>query len=113
MSGCIEFSQWILPGLCLSSPESFGDVSWKGILMSEDQSLSSEVEQVLDQVRKMIQRDGGDLQLVSVDEAEGSVKVRFKGACVGCPSAAITFQNAIERTLKQSLPAVQSVELVP
>ena len=81
--------------------------------MAEDKNLSSQVEQVLDQVRKMIQRDGGDLQLVSVDEADGSVKVRFKGACVDCPSAAITFQNAIERTLKQSLPAVQSVELVP
>lgn len=82
--------------------------------MSEDQnSLSAEVGKVLLEVRKMIQRDGGDLQLVSVDEADGSVKVRFKGACVGCPSAAITFQNAIERTLKQSIPQVKSVELVP
>ena len=77
-----------------------------------DNSLTKQVENVLDEVRQMIQRDGGDLELVSVDENSGLVKVRFRGACVGCPSAAITFQNAIERTLKQQIPAVQAVELV-
>ncbi len=82
--------------------------------MSDDQnSLAKKVETVLIEVRKMIQRDGGDLELVSVDEESGLVKVRFLGACVGCPSAAITFQSAIERTLKQALPEVQTVELVP
>lgn len=77
-----------------------------------DNSLTKQVEDVLVEVRKMIQRDGGDLELVSVDESSGSVKVRFQGACVGCPSAAMTFQNAIESTLKQQVPGVQSVELV-
>ncbi len=82
--------------------------------MSDEQnSLASKVETVLVEVRKMIQRDGGDLELVSVDEDSGLVKVRFQGACVGCPSAAITFQSAIERTLKQALPEVKTVELVP
>ena len=82
--------------------------------MSDDQnSLTSQVETVLAEVRKMIQRDGGDLELVSVDEDSGLVKVRFQGACVGCPSAAITFQSAIERTLKQAIPQIQTVELVP
>ncbi len=82
--------------------------------MSDDQnSLAKKVETVLIEVRKMIQRDGGDLELVSVDEESGLVKVRFQGACVGCPSAAITFQSAIERTLKQALPEVKTVELVP
>ena len=78
-----------------------------------ENSLTSQVQTVLDQVRKMIQRDGGDLELVSVDEDSGLVQVRFQGACVGCPSAAITFQNAIEQTLKQQVPEVQAVELVP
>ena len=82
--------------------------------MSDEQnSLTSQVETVLVEVRKMIQRDGGDLELVSVDDESGLVKVRFQGACVGCPSAAITFQSAIERTLKQAIPQVQTVELVP
>ena len=81
--------------------------------MSDTQkSLTDQVETVLAEARKMIQRDGGDLELVSVDENSGLVKVRFRGACVGCPSAAITFQNAIEQTLKQQIPAVQAVELV-
>ena len=77
-----------------------------------ENSLTSQVENVLAEVRRMIQRDGGDLELVSVDEDKGLVKVRFRGACVGCPSAAITFQNAIERTLKKQIPQVQAVELV-
>ena len=77
-----------------------------------ENNLTSQVENVLAEVRRMIQRDGGDLELVSVDEDKGLVKVRFRGACVGCPSAAITFQNAIERTLKQQIPQVQAVELV-
>ena len=82
--------------------------------MPDDQnSLTCRVETVLAEVRKMIQRDGGGLELVSVDEESGLVKVRFQGACVGCPSAAITFQSAIERTLKQAIPQVQTVELVP
>lgn len=82
-------------------------------MSDEKNSLAEKVETVLTEVRKMIQRDGGDLELVSVEEASGLVKVRFQGACVGCPSAAITFQNAIEQTLKQAIPEVQTVELVP
>ena len=78
-----------------------------------EQTMTAQVEKVLEEVRKMIQRDGGDLELVSVDEENGLVKVRFQGACVGCPSAAITFQNAIEKTLKQAIPQIQAVELVP
>ena len=81
-------------------------------MSNAEKSLTSQVENVLAEVRRMIQRDGGDLELVSVDEDKGLVKVRFRGACVGCPSAAITFQNAIERTLKQQIPQVQAVELV-
>ena len=81
-------------------------------MSNAEKSLTSQVENVLAEVRQMIQRDGGDLELVSVDEDKGLVKVRFRGACVGCPSAAITFQNAIERTLKKQIPQVQAVELV-
>ena len=81
-------------------------------MAATDNNLTSQVEKVLAEVRQMIQRDGGDLELVSVDEDKGLVKVRFRGACVGCPSAAITFQNAIERKLKSQIPQVKAVELV-
>lgn len=82
-------------------------------MSDEKNSLTTQVETVLAEVRKMIQRDGGDLELISVDEDSGLVKVRFQGACVGCPSAAITFQSAIEGTLKQAIPQIKAVELVP
>ena len=82
-------------------------------MSDEKNSLTTQVETVLAEVRKMIQRDGGDLELISVDEDSGLVKVRFQGACVGCPSAAITFQSAIEGTLKQAIPQIKAFELVP
>jgi Fe-S cluster biogenesis protein NfuA len=58
----------------------------------------------------MLQRDGGDVELVDV---EGSiVKVRLKGACKGCPMSQMTLKNGIEKFLKQEVPEVDRVESV-
>ena len=73
--------------------------------------LREKVEEVLDKIRPMLQRDGGDLELVDV-QSDGVVKVKLKGACSGCPGAAMTLKNAIENTLKQEIPEVKSVEQV-
>ena len=70
--------------------------------------IQSEVERVLDAMRPIIQEDGGDIELVSVDD-EGHVKIRFQGACVGCPSRAMTLQSLIERNLQEYVPGFSSV----
>ncbi len=70
--------------------------------------IQSEVERVLDAMRPVIQEDGGDIELVSVDEA-GNVKIRFQGACVSCPSRAMTLQSLIERNLREYVPGFASV----
>jgi Fe-S cluster biogenesis protein NfuA len=71
--------------------------------------MREKVEEVLDDVRTRLQADGGDLELVDIDEQQGIVKVRLKGACVGCPMAQMTLQRGVERVLKERVPEVQQV----
>ena len=73
--------------------------------------LKEKVEVVLDKVRPMLQRDGGDVELVEVQD-DGVVKVRLTGACSGCPMSTMTLKNAIEETIKNEIPEIKSVEQV-
>ncbi len=59
----------------------------------------------------MIQSDGGDVEFVDFTP-EGIVKVRLLGACIGCPSSAVTLKVGIERNLKAYIPEVKAVEHV-
>lgn len=67
-----------------------------------------DVSAVLDLIRPNLQMDGGDVELVSVDE-DGVVTVKLQGACDGCPMAAMTLANGVERILKDRIPGVAKV----
>lgn len=69
--------------------------------------MKEKVEAVLARIRPALQADGGDVELVDV--SDGVVKLRLKGACGGCPMAAMTLQNVIERSLKAEIPEVNEV----
>lgn len=69
------------------------------------------VEAFIDRIRPAIQSDGGDVELVEVT-ASGVARIRFHGACVGCPSSNITLQMGIERNLCEKFPEVTAVEQV-
>lgn len=71
--------------------------------------MKEEVQKVLDQIRPSLQADGGDAELVDVDE-NGVVKVKLTGACAGCPMSQMTLQQGIERVLKEKIPQVTKVE---
>ena len=73
--------------------------------------LQEKVQSVLDKVRPMLQRDGGDVELVDVQD-DGIVKVKLTGACSGCPMSTMTLKNAIEETIKKEIPEIKSVEQV-
>ncbi|NOZ69167.1 MAG: NifU family protein [Deferribacteres bacterium] len=73
--------------------------------------LKEKVEGVLSKVRPLLQRDGGDVELVEVQE-NGVVKVKLTGACSGCPMSTMTLKNAIEESIKKEVPEVKSVEQV-
>ena len=72
--------------------------------------MKEAVEKALAKIRPMLQRDGGDVELVEVND--GVVKVRLTGACKGCPMSQMTLKNGIERLLKQEVPGLTSVEAV-
>jgi Fe-S cluster biogenesis protein NfuA len=76
----------------------------------EEALMKEKVQMTIDKIRPMLQRDGGDVELVDV--VEGVVKVRLRGACAGCPMSQMTIKNGIERLLKQEIPEVTSVESV-
>jgi Fe-S cluster biogenesis protein NfuA len=71
--------------------------------------MKEKVQKVIDEIRPNLQADGGDIELVDVTP-EGVVKVRLKGACSGCPGAAMTLKMGVERVLKQRIPEVDHVE---
>jgi Fe-S cluster biogenesis protein NfuA len=70
--------------------------------------LKERVKEVLDKIRPALQADGGDVELIDVSES-GTVKVRLKGACAGCPMSQMTLKQGIESTLKQEIPEIKSV----
>ena len=72
--------------------------------------MRDKIEKVLaEEIRPALQMDGGDIELVDVNEDEGSVTVRLKGACGGCPMSAMTLVGFVEKTLKDKIPEVKSV----
>jgi Fe-S cluster biogenesis protein NfuA len=75
--------------------------------------MRDRIEKVIDEkIRPGLQMDGGDIELVDVGE-DGTVKVRLKGACGGCPMSQITLTMGVERTLKEQIPEVKGVVAVP
>lgn len=76
----------------------------------EMEIMKERVEAVLNEIRPMLQSDGGDVALVDV--TDGVVKVQLQGACAGCPMSQMTLRNGIEKVLKKKIPEIQSVESV-
>ncbi|BBP00300.1 NifU family protein [Sulfuriferula nivalis] len=63
---------------------------------------------VLEEARAILLRDGGDLELVSI--VDTTVKVRLKGACVGCPNSMMDLKNVVEKIVRRTFPQVTSVQ---
>jgi Fe-S cluster biogenesis protein NfuA len=72
--------------------------------------LREKVEQVLNRVRPLLQADGGDVELVGVQD--GCATVRLTGNCVGCPSAHMTLHLGIELALKDAIPEFETLHVV-
>ena len=64
--------------------------------------------QVLDAVRPSLQADGGDCELVGVDD-DGVVSLELTGACAGCSLSEMTLSMGIERVLREHVPGVTRV----
>ena len=73
----------------------------------EASQLREQVQVVIDKIRPGVQADGGDIELVDI--VSDVVKIRFHGACHGCPSSTMTLQHGIERTIRDHVPVIRSV----
>lgn len=78
--------------------------------MAEQATMTGQVQEVLDKLRPFLLRDGGDCELVDIED--GIVKLRLLGACGSCPSSTITLKAGIERALLEEVPGVVEVEQV-
>ena len=72
--------------------------------------MEERVKEAIEKIRPFLQRDGGDIEFVSVEE--GVVKVRLKGACSGCPMSQMTLKGAVEKAIKEEIPEIERVEAV-
>jgi len=73
-------------------------------------ALRERVDQVMERlVRPAIRDDGGDIEIVGVDEKERIVMVRLTGACEGCSAANVTLEGWVEELIKREVPEVKRV----
>ncbi len=71
--------------------------------------MYSQVTEVIDVLRPAVRSDGGDIDLVGVDESTGVVELRLSGTCGTCPSSSGTMRAGVERILKDRVPSVTAV----
>jgi Fe-S cluster biogenesis protein NfuA len=74
------------------------------------QNQRDEVEAALERIRTGLRVEGGDVQLVDIED--GVVKVKLQGSCAGCPFSQMTLKNFIEKEIKKSVAGVKGVVAV-
>ena len=75
-----------------------------------DAEMQDDVETVLETIRPSLMADGGNVELVDIDD--GVVKLRLIGSCTSCSSSIMTLKMGIERALKKAVPMVRCIESV-
>ena len=76
------------------------------IMSSED--LKKNVEKALDEIRPFLQNDGGNINLIGIENGE-IVKVQLIGACSSCTVNQMTLKSGVEMTIKKYVPQIEEV----
>ena len=76
--------------------------------MSDQKSIQERVVKALNRVRPYLQSDGGDIELLDVNDAM-EVKVKLTGACHGCPYAMQTLKAGVEQAIMKEVPEIKRV----
>ncbi|MCX6994112.1 MAG: NifU family protein [Kiritimatiellaeota bacterium] len=63
--------------------------------------MEAKIRAKLEELRNMLKADGGDMDIVSIEGSQ--VSLRLKGACGCCPHATQTLKHGIERILKEEV----------
>lgn len=78
-------------------------------LIDDDESMRKKIEGSLDKIRPFLNMEGGDVEFVGLDAANGIVKVRLQGACSHCAISSVTLKTGVEKTLMEDIPEVKGV----
>jgi Fe-S cluster biogenesis protein NfuA len=77
-------------------------------LLERQVAMEEKIRQIIEKkIRPALKMDGGDIDFMGLDG--NNVKVRLKGACHGCPSAAMTLQMGVLRALKAEIPEIENI----
>lgn len=74
-----------------------------------NEELKDNVIQALEEIRPFLQRDGGDISLVDIDEKTNTVKVQLEGNCANCSINSMTLKAGVEMTIKKYAPQIEKV----
>lgn len=69
------------------------------------------LEDVIDAIRPSFQADGGDVELIGVDD-EGVVTVEMTGSCAACMFATSDITQGIDSIIREHVPGVTAVRPV-
>jgi Fe-S cluster biogenesis protein NfuA len=75
-----------------------------------NEALKEKVQKAISEIRPNLQADGGDIELIDIEN--GTVKVKLKGACAGCPMSTMTVKWGVENYLRKKIPEITSVQTV-
>lgn len=74
-------------------------------------TLEERIQKVLDSYRPILYKDGGDVQLLKVDE-KGVAHVKMFGACIDCPISVLTMKLGIQRLLKENFTEITGLHAI-
>ena len=80
--------------------------------MNPVNSLFDRVQAALDTIRPYLEGDGGNVELLEVNQA-GEVRLRLIGNCEQCNISQLTLRNGIEKVIRQSVPEITLIESIP
>ncbi len=76
--------------------------------MSNQENLMEEINKALDEIRPHLAVDGGDIEVIDVDE-DGQLRIKWLGNCQSCSMSSMTLKAGIEQTVKSKIPSISSV----
>ncbi|MFA5134061.1 MAG: NifU family protein [Patescibacteria group bacterium] len=71
--------------------------------------MEKEIIKIINKIRPAIKTHGGDVEFLGLDKKNMAVKVKLKGACSGCPLAALTLKETVLSAIKEKLPQIKDV----
>lgn len=79
---------------------------------SSAMTISKRIEDALETIRPALRIDGGDVEFVDFNDADGVAQIRLIGACGGCPISSLTVKHGIERRVRAAVPEVTGIAVV-